>query len=453
MIPNSRSITRNAPLGSEIPTSTQAADAYSDRLMDDLFVDVDRILDGDLSSAIAITEQPRSLNSYVHTIQLPPNFAPQSAADIYRATIAASYRSSAYGGSGRPVTSVPATAAQLDALKGTPATTETSGKTSDRTSGAELYSPKSDKASLALIQSVSNYLYPNESRSDIALARLSAQPNPTADKRQRQVSLPFLLMGAASIAVVGVVGLWTIGQSMTHGGRLRSLNGQASAAALPSSDQAFLNYLQHSLEVISAREAQANGTTATLPALPTVAAAPNSALPSTGVLPSLPTAPPTTNAKAPNIIERVFVPVYQNSQNAQAGTPLPTVVTPRGQRPIISVPLPATTVPARASAPAASLPVLSGNGSLPGVPVAVAPTNSAPAALTDVTPRADLALVGILNLGSRSAALFNIDGSSQRAYVGDRVGVSGWTLVSINAQDVVVRRDGEVRSIYIGQTF
>lgn len=449
MIPNSRSITRNAPLGSEIPTSTQAADAYSDRLMDDLFVDVDRILDGDLSSAIAVFEQPRSLNPSIHTIQLPPNFAPQSAADIYRATVAASYQKSAGGGSGRPVTSMPATTAQLDALQGAFAAPETSGEASE----AERYRSKSDKASLASILSVSNYLYPKESRADTALARISPQADSTTAKAQRQVSLPFLLMGAASIAVVGMIGLWTIGQSMTHGGRLLSLNGQASAAALPSSDQAFLNYLQHSLEVISAREAQANGTTATLPALPTVAAAPNSALPSTGVLPSLPTAPPTTNAKAPNIIERVFVPVYQNSQNAQAGTPLPTVVTPRGQRPIISVPLPATTVPARASAPAASLPVLSGNGSLPGVPVAVAPTNSAPAALTDVTPRADLALVGILNLGSRSAALFNIDGSSQRAYVGDRVGVSGWTLVSINAQDVVVRRDGEVRSIYIGQTF
>ena len=68
-------------------------------------------------------------------------------------------------------------------------------------------------------------------------------------------------------------------------------------------------------------------------------------------------------------------------------------------------------------------------------------------------PASEHALVGILNLGSRSAALFNIDGSSQRAYVGDRIGVSDWSLVSVNGQDVVVRRDGEVRSIYIGQRF
>lgn len=84
--------------------------------------------------------------------------------------------------------------------------------------------------------------------------------------------------------------------------------------------------------------------------------------------------------------------------------------------------------------------------------VAAAPTNAA-AAITDVTPTSEHVLVGVLNLGSRSAALFDIEGSSQRAYVGDRIGLSSWNLVSINGQDVVIRRDGEVRSVYIGQKF
>lgn len=446
MIPNSRALTRNTSLGSETPASTQAATAYSDRLMDDLFLDVDQILDGDLRSTITVAEHPpRSVNSATHTIQLPAGFVPKSPADIYRATIAASHRQSAGYSSGRPVTSVRGASEatmQLATLQG-PANTA-------KTAGTDLYAPRSEQAVLAPIQSVSNYLYPNESLPDTALARISPQREPVAQPR---VSLPFLLMGAASIAATGIVGLWTIGQSMTSGGLL-SFNGQASMAAIPSSDRAFLTYLQHSLEVISAGEVQANGANAALPALPT-GATPSSALSSpTGVLPGLPTASTTTNAKAPDAVERVFVPVYQNGQNAQTSNSLPSAVTPRGQRPIISVPVAKATLPARSPAPpAASLPVLPGSSSLPSAPAAAAPSNSAPAALTDVTPAADLALVGVLNLGSQSAALFNIDGSSQRAYVGDRIGVSGWTLVSINAQDVVVRRDGEVRSIYIGQTF
>ncbi len=446
MIPNSRALTRNTSLGSEAPASTQAATAYSDRLMDDLFLDVDQILDGDLRSTITVAENPpRSLNSATHTIQLPAGFVPKSPADIYRATVAASHRQSTGYSGGRPVTSgrgANGATMQLEALRGT--------ATATKTTGTELYSPRSEQAALAPIQSVSNYLYPNESRPDTALARVDPQRDPVAIQAHRQVSLPFLLMGAASIAATGIVGLWTIGQSVTNGGRLLSFNGQASMAAIPSSDRAFLTYLQHSLEVISAGEVKANGANAALPALPTVAT-PNSALSPTGTLPGLPTATPT-NAKAPDAIERVFVPVYQNGQNAQTGTSLPSAVTPRGQRSIISVPIATAPLPARAPAPpAASLPVLPGSGSLPGVHVAPPPSSNA--ALTDVTPAADLALVGVLNLGSQSAALFNIDGSSQRAYVGDRIGVSGWTLVNINAQDVVVRRDGEVRSIYIGQTF
>jgi Tfp pilus assembly protein PilP len=62
-------------------------------------------------------------------------------------------------------------------------------------------------------------------------------------------------------------------------------------------------------------------------------------------------------------------------------------------------------------------------------------------------------LVGVLELGDRSAALFDINGVSQRVYIGERIGNAGWTLVSVSSQEVVIRRNGEVRSIYIGQSF
>jgi len=61
--------------------------------------------------------------------------------------------------------------------------------------------------------------------------------------------------------------------------------------------------------------------------------------------------------------------------------------------------------------------------------------------------------VGVLELGDRSAALFDINGVSQRVYIGERIGNAGWSLVSVSNQEAVVRRNGEVRSIYIGQQF
>jgi hypothetical protein len=61
--------------------------------------------------------------------------------------------------------------------------------------------------------------------------------------------------------------------------------------------------------------------------------------------------------------------------------------------------------------------------------------------------------VGVLELGDRSAALFDINGIPQRVYIGEAIGSAGWSLVSVSREEVRIRRNGEVRSIYIGQEF
>ena len=62
-------------------------------------------------------------------------------------------------------------------------------------------------------------------------------------------------------------------------------------------------------------------------------------------------------------------------------------------------------------------------------------------------------LVGVLEQGDRSAALFNAGGVTRYIFVGEAIGDSGWTLVSIANQEAVIRRNGEVRSVYAGQSF
>jgi Tfp pilus assembly protein PilP len=62
-------------------------------------------------------------------------------------------------------------------------------------------------------------------------------------------------------------------------------------------------------------------------------------------------------------------------------------------------------------------------------------------------------LVGLLELGDRSAALFDVSGVTQRITVGEAIGASGWILVSVANQEAVIRRNGEVRSVYVGQKF
>jgi hypothetical protein len=76
------------------------------------------------------------------------------------------------------------------------------------------------------------------------------------------------------------------------------------------------------------------------------------------------------------------------------------------------------------------------------VQVAVAPTN--PISHT---------LEGLLELGDKSAALFKINGLTRRIEIGEGIGTSGWTLVEVANGEAVIRRNGEVRSIYAGQDF
>jgi hypothetical protein len=85
---------------------------------------------------------------------------------------------------------------------------------------------------------------------------------------------------------------------------------------------------------------------------------------------------------------------------------------------------------------------------VPAAPGA-APTSAGVAAAPVTTHK----LLGVLELGDRSAALFEVDGLPQRVYLGERIGGSGWSLVSVASEEAVVRRNGEVRTLYIGQQF
>jgi hypothetical protein len=41
----------------------------------------------------------------------------------------------------------------------------------------------------------------------------------------------------------------------------------------------------------------------------------------------------------------------------------------------------------------------------------------------------------------------------QRFRIGESLGSSGWTLVEVSQNQAVIRRNGEVRSVFIGQSF
>lgn len=497
MVSNSRLVTPHTAAKSRASASTKIADSYSDNLIDDLFSDVDRILEGDLSGYMNVVgRKPKP--AAARTVTLPSNFAPRSAAELYRATMSggistadASVRStrtvSAQSPKPRP-SAQPAFRPPAPPMNprygGRPVTTRQVAPQPSQTNASQtaLVAPATistatndpsryDAVAVAQsepLRSLPNFAY-TDPMPELALAPVSPRPpqtifepqkRPQPQPQSQSVSLPFLLVGAASISAVSTLGLWTLSQSEPGSGWLLSLSEEATAAEIPNhSDEDFLAYLQESLAVISARQSQTQRLSSVIPAaqaatLPTTVPNTNAA-PQVGALPNLPGA-----AKTPSVIERVFVPVYENNADTTvAAVPsVPNVTTPTSSaKPNVPIPAPvaaAAAIPPGAPAPAApSVPIVQSKPQPSPAPVAAAPTNAAAAAITDVTPTSEHVLVGVLNLGSRSAALFDIEGSSQRAYVGDRIGLSDWSLVAVNGQDVVIRRDGEVRSVYIGQQF
>lgn len=243
-----------------------------------------------------------------------------------------------------------------------------------------------------------------------ASSELSAPPEDTASPstRWRQWSLNRVLLGAAGVSLLATLALWWFNQRQSD--PVVATAPAPTVAEQPVNPEAeFLEYLRRSLDVI-AQQSQGSAATANATSqMPEISVA---NLGNGAGLPPLST-PSLSSVNGPggaspsiNVIERVYIP-YQTAPAQTAANPVPTT----------------------------------GAATTPTAPT----TAAAPA-----TPHV---LIGLLELGDRSAALFEINGTPQRVYIGERIGSSGWSLVSVANDEAVIRRNGEVRSIYIGQQF
>lgn len=175
-----------------------------------------------------------------------------------------------------------------------------------------------------------------------------------------------------------------------------------------------------------------------MPAFPQTVPAPAPALPQA--------AKPTASAPAQSIQIKPQVPALPQSSKPSASAPAqPIQIKPQ---------VPALPQSAKPSASTAAQPA---KPSAPPIPQTVAAAPSAPSETSQSpqssAPAVQHTLMGVMELGDRSAALFEVNGVTKRFNVGESIGASGWTLVSVTNSEAMVRRNGEVRSIYPGQKF
>lgn len=245
-----------------------------------------------------------------------------------------------------------------------------------------------------------------------------------------------LLWGAA-LAAVGASGvLWLVSKDIL---KLPFLPAAPTpVASQPSStnpaDAKFVDYMQRSLTAIDKR-----------PAGSPTALQSGARLPAPGGVPLAPTQAP------PTVLERVYIPVFPPQNSVVQISP--GLLAPR---PPISPISPSARPPATENAARAGSSARTETAPEPRAERSTREERSTtPAEAPSVASSAasGRTLIGILELGENSAALFEINGDTQRVSVGETIGGSGWTLVKVENQQAIVRRNGVVQSLYVGGRF
>ncbi|BAY47669.1 hypothetical protein SAMD00079811_52880 [Scytonema sp. HK-05] len=375
-----------------IASEPWSIETYADNLMDELFAEIDRILDGNdnLPSQTVLQEDIRQ----VQTVTVPEIVVPETQL--------------------RPIQIAQARNNPLSTLVvGTPA--------------------------------------------------VSRQASKSSQKSQRTNSI--VLWVAVTIGLAAASILWVFNSGLLN--RLvskslyQSLLQPQAQSPLPTKAQIeadLVNYMLGALSVIDRQEAKSSirsASSANQTALAYITPQPVGAN-------HIASAP----SQSTRVVERIYIPVYQAPQPMRYAPP-PTAGTfnsatvsesslGKASKPApVKTAQPTTTVqalaavrpelkavsPKRATDAAASPSLVSENQE-------VASTVST----ADVTAPSHT-LEKLFELGNKSAALFKIDGVTRRVEVGEAIGASGWTLVKIAKGEVTIRRNGEVRSIYTGQTF
>lgn len=274
-------------------------------------------------------------------------------------------------------------------------------------------------------------------------------------------SLDRSLVIGGLVLLAGTVAAWLINRSLQPPPPLVVAPPPPSPAAAdpgaPTADEAFAAYMQRSIAAIDRREVERSTLDRSLPPIPTTARLPGvvpvSPLP--GSFP-LPTAAPANAGSASLPLSGNVIDLLNRLAALLERGQLPPP--PAAARPAAGAP--AALRPA--ARPANPPPALGNEGPLANPTVSPSPMATSPQPESSPQPSASVAvvpagpsyaLVGLLELGDRSAALVAVDGVTRRVSVGEAIGASGWTLMEVANQQAKIRRNGEVRTLYVGQNF
>ncbi len=186
-------------------------------------------------------------------------------------------------------------------------------------------------------------------------------------------------------------------------------------------DAQFIAYLQQSLNVINQ------------PSTEKTLVNPQDKKSST--VPIQPPSPPTSE----KVVERIYVPMYPpNASHSDLSSPQPP------SPPTNNIP-PAPPLPSPNPNPS-SVPTVTPDTNTFSVPPEIALNPPLP---EDTGHQ----LVGVLESGEQSTAIFTFNGISRRFEIGEAVGSSGGILMGVQNQKAIIYHNGQTRYLEVGQAF
>ncbi|HIK05648.1 MAG TPA: hypothetical protein IGS40_13205 [Trichormus sp. M33_DOE_039] len=349
--------------------------------------------------------------------------------------------------------------------------------------------PSTTKRSVQTVAAISN-----KQVSSVVIDQPQIQSISPVTKTAKLTLSKLLIVGTTiGVAIAGVLYIVQSGALVVLTSQLSQPNVYTPATQLPAKPDVqaeLVNYMMGALAVIdekdssNQRQFRSQSASRVINNPASVALSNNQPV---GNLPSPLTAnnTPPTLSRANNVVERIYIPVFQPPSPMRSaipsvpsiGSPLPPVANqPNVVKNTLNKVQPAAK-PSSVNMLAAAVrsdmkPVAVRNApikvqqspnSLPNLPVVPfgatlpkSPTNTEVVQVASLnvnppTPAPIHTLEGLLELGNKSVALFQVNGVSRRVNIGESIGSSGWTLVEVNNGEAVVRRNGEVRSIFAGQ--
>lgn len=152
--------------------------------------------------------------------------------------------------------------------------------------------------------------------------------------------------------------------------------------------------------------------------------------------------PTTSTPVVPDTPHQEFIAYLEQSLEKIPERPTPTPTSQPQPSPSSVAPLPPP--PPVTVMPIPQAPVIAAPVSLPPTPTALAPASKP-------TPRPVATLIGLLQMGENSVAMFQVGEVTQQVNVGGQVGQSGWQVKEVREREVVLARGGQNRTLIVGQ--